>query len=73
MAKKSVRFCAFDLSTVDMPSDAVQGSSLPGKVAQFRRLRFTQWHLALLSSMPRTYVLVVMLACRVCMRFGPPI
>lgn len=29
--KKRVRFCAFDLSTVDMPTDAVEDSDVAGK------------------------------------------
>lgn len=34
--KKRVRFCAFDLSSVDMPSDAIQDSDVPGTFCAFQ-------------------------------------
>ena len=44
-ARKRVKFCAFDLSTVDMPCEAIQDSEVPGETSQ----RFWKlWEVAVL-------------------------
>lgn len=36
ITKKSVRFCAFDLSTIDMPTDAIEDSDTAGGREAYR-------------------------------------
>lgn len=41
--KKGVRFCAFDLSTVDMPTDAIEDSDVAGRLLVLLVLRLISW------------------------------